>query len=268
MKKIITTIFTLITFCCINSEAVTIHEFKTSEGLTKLLISADTVNYYFLKPKKYAYKNSEGKIAFEIECEYAGDFINGYAKIKKDGKFGFINTKGEFVIKAQYKTVSDLSEGYIVVGDSTERLNKIIDINNKTIATFNQSIQLSIKINGEGTESGLVLMTEDVYSYKFSEGLINIENKFYDVTGKFKFSIPGNSHDCKNSMILFSVELSESGGEKFGFCDNTGKPIIYPQYDAAEDFNTDRAIVGKKGTSLKFFEINKTGKILKFVTQK
>lgn len=111
-------------------------------------------------------------------------------------------------------------------------------------------------------------MTEDVYNYKFSEGLLNIENKFYDKSGKFKFSIPGNSSNCINGMILFSVTITSDGAPKYGYCDATGKPVIYPQYDAAEDFVRDRAVVGKKDKSLKFFEINRQGKILRFVTQK
>lgn len=268
MKKLYTLTIAILLIGCLQISANHIHRFETSEGLTKVLLKADTLNYYFLKPTKYGFYHENHKLAFEIECEYAGDFHDGLAKVKKDGKFGFINTKGEFVIPAQYKTVSDYSEGLIAVGDSTEQLNRVIDITNKTVGVFEKAIILSAKVNGEGTDGGLVLMTEDVYNYKYSEGLINIENKFYDVKGAFKFSIPGLSHNCKNGMILFSVTISDNGSAKYGYCDKTGKPVIYPQYDAAEDFGTDRAIVGKNGKSLKFFEINKQGKILRFVTQK
>ena len=268
MRTIKLVIFTIFVFCNINVWAGYIHKFETSEGLTKVLIKADTINQLFLKPTKYGFLNNEGKLAFEIECEYISNFHSGVAKVKKNGKFGFVNKEGKFIIEATYNSVSDFSEGLVAVGDSSDELDRVIDINNKVVGKFPKKILLSDRVSGEGIQNGLVLITEDNYNYKYSEGLINIENKFYDKTGEFKFSIPGESGNCKNGMILFSVTISDNGSPKYGYCDNTGKPIIYPQYDAADDFSTDRAVVGKKTKGLKFFEINKQGKILRFVSQK
>jgi hypothetical protein len=268
MKKLNLFVIAVLAMVSTNAFANYIHKFETIDGLTKVLIKADTVNQLFLKPTKYGFINAENKLIFEIECEYLSNFHNGVAKVKKNGKFGFINKEGKFVIEAKYNTVGDFAEGVVVVGDSTDQLDRIIDINNNVVATFAKRINLSPRVSGEGIQNGLVLITEDNFGYKFSEGLINIENKFYDKTGKLKFSIPGNSKDCKNGMIAFSVTLSETGTPKYGYCDCTGKPLISPQYDAADDFSIDRAVVGKKSKTLKFFEINKQGKILRFVAQK
>lgn len=270
MKKLNLIVFILIV-SSISSFAAYIHKFESSEGLTKVLIKADTVQQLFLKPTKYGFLNTENKLAFEIDCEYVSNFHNGIAKVKKDGKFGFINKEGKFVIEASYYTVGDFSEGIVAVGDSSERFNKLIDINNKVIATFEKPIILSNKVSGEGVQNGFVLITEDIFNYKFSEGLINIENKFYDKLAKFKFSIPGKSNDCKNGMISFSVNITEVGNPKYGYCDCTGKPIITPKYEVADDFSVDRAVIGlisPKTKAIKFFEIDKKGKILRFVAHK
>lgn len=268
MKKLNLFVFAILVFNSFHVWATYIHQFETSDGLTKVLIKADTVNQLFIKPTKYGFIDNNNKVVFEIECDYVGNFHNGIAKVKKGEKFGFINKEGKFIIEAMYNTVSDFSEGLVAVGDSSDQLDKIIDINNTVIGTFEKKIILSNRVSGEGLQNGLVLITEDNFGYKFSEGLINIENKFYDKSGKMKFNIPGNSKDCKNGMILFSVNINENGDPKYGYCDCQGKPLLSPQYDAAYDFSVDRAIVGKKGKSLKFFEINKTGKILRFVSQK
>jgi hypothetical protein len=270
MKKrnFILSLFTLLIFSSINVWATYLHKFETIEGFTKVLIKADTVNQLFLKPIKYGFLNSDNALVFEIECEYVGNFHHGIAKVKKNEKFGFINKKGEFIIEAKYLTVGDFAEDMVAVGDSSHQLDKIIDINSNVVGKFDKKIILSNKVSGEGIQNGLVLITEDNYSYKFSEGLINIENKFYDKTGKFKFNIPGNSKDCKNGMVVFSVSVTENGDPKYGYCNCQGKPLIAPQYDAADDFSIDRAVVGKKGKGYKFFEINKQGKILRFIAHK
>ncbi|MEY3412217.1 MAG: hypothetical protein RIQ70_905 [Bacteroidota bacterium] len=80
-----------------------------------------------------------------------------------------------------------------LVGVSSDQFDKIVDINNKVIGTFEKKIILSNRVSGEVLQNGLVLITEDNFGYKFSEGLNNIENKFYDKSGKMKFNIPGIS---------------------------------------------------------------------------
>ena len=113
-----------------------IHKFETSEGLTKVLIKADTVNMFFLNPTKFGFIGSDNKVVFELECEYVSNFHNGVAKVKKNGMFGFINKKGEFIIQPKYKTVGDFAEGLVAVGDSIAQIDKIVDINNNIVGTF------------------------------------------------------------------------------------------------------------------------------------
>ncbi len=51
----------------------------------------------------------------EINWDNANDFSEGLAGVKKDGKWGFINTDGELVIPCIYDSVGAFSEGLCAV---------------------------------------------------------------------------------------------------------------------------------------------------------
>ena len=60
---------------------------------------------------KWGYIDKTGKI-LNVDTESFGDFSNGLAQGKKAGKLGFYNTKGEWVIPAQFDGVRDFKNGY------------------------------------------------------------------------------------------------------------------------------------------------------------
>lgn len=51
---------------------------------------------------KFAFINKSGAFILDERFERAGDFSEGLAAVRKDGKWGFINTKGEMVIQPQF----------------------------------------------------------------------------------------------------------------------------------------------------------------------
>ena len=46
---------------------------------------------------KYGYINKTGKTVIKFEFEYASDFNNGLAWVKNNGKYGYINTQGQYI---------------------------------------------------------------------------------------------------------------------------------------------------------------------------
>lgn len=52
---------------------------------------------------KYTYYNRRGKQAFDAVFGAAGDFAENLAPVKSEGKWGFINASGEFVIQPAYQ---------------------------------------------------------------------------------------------------------------------------------------------------------------------
>ena len=54
------------------------------------------------------------------QYEDASAFINGLAAVKKDGKWGYINTDNEVVVPFQYDLAGEFNEGYAIVGVLTD----------------------------------------------------------------------------------------------------------------------------------------------------
>jgi hypothetical protein len=55
------------------------------------------------------------KYEFDEKFEFACGFVDGMAKVKKDGCFGFIDTTGKFAIQPIYDDARSFSEGYAAV---------------------------------------------------------------------------------------------------------------------------------------------------------
>jgi hypothetical protein len=57
--------------------------------------------------------NSEGNVNFAIapQFHYAYDFSEGLAKVKVDGKYGYIDTTGKLAIAPQFHYAYNFSEG-------------------------------------------------------------------------------------------------------------------------------------------------------------
>ena len=62
------------------------------------------------KDGKWGYVNTKGEQVIECKFDNAWDFNEGLARVKDD-KLGYINTKGEQVIECKFDGASDYSEG-------------------------------------------------------------------------------------------------------------------------------------------------------------
>lgn len=143
--------------------------------------------------------------------------------IKSGDKWGYVDKKGQYVINSQFEEAYNFSEG-LAMFKSTDGKYGFID------ETGNYFINPIYK---------------DASS--FSEGMacVVMEN------GKPQFI-------DKNNKILFTVDKAEScfGFKdglarvkikgKWGFIDNTGKVVVNPIYDEAQDFKDGLAAVSKK----------------------
>ena len=70
-----------------------------------------------VEPGLYECINTKGKVVFRIEADqFMRDYKEGLAAFKKDGKWGFIDRKGNIVIEPQYLYVPSFSEGLVGVG--------------------------------------------------------------------------------------------------------------------------------------------------------
>lgn len=268
-----------------------------SDGLAQVIIRKDGTSHYY-----YIDKTDKIVIDFNIKHTHTFDFVEGMAIIetsyienhKLHHIYGFMNRKGEIVIKPQFARVANFSEGLARV--STSRLRSefkhiYIDKNgNKVIELkrFQQGYDFSeglacIQIEGEGgfgdygyinKKGEMVIKPQFVHGSSFSEGLASVcpgppwKYGYIDKSGKMIIE-PQFDRAWPFSEGLAMIRMNG----KYGYIDKSGRIVIEPQFVSPGGpsielgypcrFSNSRAAVAiKKDGSVKWGYIDKTGKIV------
>ena len=67
------------------------------------------------KDGKYGYINTKGEQIVECKFDSAWSFNKGFVAVQKDGKFGYINTKGEQIVECKFDNTMGFKEGFASV---------------------------------------------------------------------------------------------------------------------------------------------------------
>lgn len=185
---------------------------------------------------KWGYVNHKGEYVINPQFEEASLFTNGLAQIKVDGKIGFINEKGEMVLSPQYNSATMFHDGkaWVVRPDNAPEL---IDKKGEVILEY---------------KKGRII-------HSFSEGLSIVydDNDNYWVInekGETIFSLPEKHIFFSNYTEGLAVVRNK---KDYGYVDKDGKIVINCQFDYAEPFKNGKAIV-KQGDM--YGVIDKEGK--------
>lgn len=190
--------------------------------------------------------------------------------IRQDGKWGYMNRKGQVVIQPQFAWASWIfSEG--LAEACLENKNKCgyIDKTGKFIISpqfqeafrFSEglaAVKVGDKIGYVDKDGKIVISPQFDDASLFSEGLaaISMGKKlgFVDSSGKIKIA-----PQFEQVSPFFDGLAAVGVGKKFGFIDKDGKFVIDPQFDGAAPFVNGLAAVQ---VGEKFGYIDKTGKII------
>ena len=142
-------------------------------------------------------------------------------------KWGYINSKGEFVIKPLYNWARQFQQNGLAV-ITIDDLSGIIDGTGKYVVPPKyQSIQ-------EFSEGLAVVVSE--------KGFIVIDESGREVTSK-AYNYIGN---FKNSRAVFS-SINSDGKWLYGYINRQGNIVIAPKYEIAGDFKNGKAVVKFEG---------------------
>ncbi len=128
----------------------------SEEGIARVAINTHVGKYNtFVVDPPYGYITSDERILIDPVFDDARDFCNGYAAVKMDGQWGFIDASGQYVIEPQYEKVSYSGvspAGTVFVSRDNGYL--LIDMNNGILAEGISEYQLldtlaAIKTGGE-----------------------------------------------------------------------------------------------------------------------
>lgn len=156
---------------------------------------------------KWGYIDNKGDIVIKPQYDYARDFEdNGLAVVEVRGKSGVINESNNFIVEPKYETITGFSEGLAQVVDNG--VFKVID------------------------EEGKIL-TPKGYSYigSYNEG----RAIFYD--------------------------MNAEGKVLYGYLDTRGQEVIPLKYESASDFKEGKAVVKIRDNQYALIDVN--GNILK-----
>jgi len=225
------------------------------------------------KGKKWGYLNTDGKLAIELKYDNATVFNNGYAIVTMDGDFfvidksgnevkvasnditiikqfhngyapfttsgkksGFINTKGEIAIPAEYASVGIFANGVAWAKTSGKKLGYI---NNKGEWVIEPQFLAAKRFD---PVSGLArVKTVSGWTY------VNIDGELVNIPDTESW---GDFND--------GLAKGKKGG-KTGYYNNKGEWIITPKYEGGRNFKNGFAAVKAGG---KWGFIDKSGKMV------
>jgi hypothetical protein len=160
--------------------------------------------------RKFGYVSADGKIAISAQFEGVGYFTNGLAWAKSGGQVGYINTKGEWVIKPQFTAGKDFDKesglARVKVGEKwgyVSKTGEILNVDSESFGDFSEGL---------------------------CEGKKNGKKGFYNNKGEWVITPQFDGvRDFKNGYA------AAKSGEKWGMIDKKGNWVIQPSFDGIKD---------------------------------
>ncbi len=197
---------------------------------------------------KWGYINEKGKIVIKPNFWSTGDFSEGFAIVRDEDRwFYYIDENGKPINNGKkYRFADDFSEGLAAVQENRDSKIGFIDSSGKLV----------IEPKFDSFTGKIIGSFKDDLNYVYLDGKIG----FIDKTGNFVIK-PIFDGDATLNATPFSENLAtirQNG--KYGFIDKTGEIKIVPQFETVSPFSEGFAAISFD--RLKFGYIDKSGKIV------
>lgn len=159
------------------------------------------------KGRLYGYIDFTGKYCINPQYESASDFMNGYAIVKKNKKYGVIDKSGNFVLEPEFDRI-DAWNSFVVLDEEDNEVN----------------LKPEWNVVYKKKKAGII---DDKFNIVVEPQFDSIDNEIHD--GMIKVF-----NHCKDGNIEW---------DRVGFISEDGNTIIPPIYDDAEDFDNGKAEV-------------------------
>lgn len=228
----------------------------------------------------WGFINNSGKFLIKPHYDYAMDFqSNDLAVVEKNNLQGLIDISGEYIIKPKYQNITGFSQGLANIIDAEgfkvidEKGNILTPKTYDYISSYsdNRSMFGTNTLNDkylygyldkQGTEI-IAPIYESAYDFNNGKALVKItENEFalIDVNGKM---LKNYKHYFVGPLSDGMLAFSETATGKYGYIDENGVVIIFPEYTSASPFEDERAVVNTADDfESKFGLIDKNGNFI------
>ena len=200
--------------------------------------------------------NKYGKvIASGLDYECGGGFTEGLSLVRKNYKWGYINTEARYVILPSYDEARSFVEGFAAVkfNDGWGFINKkgkeITPFKYDDVGNFSEglgAVKLNYKwgyINKKGKEV-VTLKYDNVWNFSEGLGAVELNYKIGYVNKKGNIVVP-IKYDTAGPFIEGRAYVSLNG--KFGYLNKAGKIKVPFKYDDAYEFSEGLAAVKLNG---------------------
>jgi hypothetical protein len=182
---------------------------------------------------KWGFASIKREIIVQPKYDSVGFFNYGLAWVKKGRKYGYIDNKGEVVIKIQYSKVDNFwNDGIAIV----EYKGKKYSIN-KTGEKTDKNHQYGCESPGIILSCGDIIKPEKMIDYILKSPYKNEIIEFDWDTAKF---IP---HDLFFSLLKEKMKTIKKVGYVFTWCGSFSKDTIPPIYDQIQSVETSRLFI-------------------------
>jgi hypothetical protein len=179
------------------------------------------------------------------ECfDSVGNSSEGLISFERDGRFGYLDFKGNIVIQPQFPWAEDFHEGLAHVQVSGSQLGLdgkwgYIDRTGKIVIAPDYPRMIS---DNDGDlskfQEGLALVEPESESIPPRQGYIDKTGKLV-IPARFTYATPFSDG-------LAAVTESESGETGWGFIDHAGNWVVPPTFEWAEGLQSGLAAVNRK----------------------
>ncbi len=220
-------------------------EWIDDEGKSRIKFDAEscgTFSYglaHVLVGHHWGYINLNGAVAIAPKWDRAWQFVNGRARVRKDGMYGFIDTSGKVVVDVKYHEVHDFSEDMaaVLTDDGWGFVNKF--------GRFLIKPKFEDVDRGGFSQKLAAVSIDGKWGYVNRRGSWEIEPKF-TLAGTFR-------------QNRAAVSVGGLLGDRTGYINPYGTWVIKAVYDDGEAFEAgvafvmsgeDTHVITRKGTKL------------------
>ncbi len=204
--------------------------------------------------EQWGYIDASGTLVIPYQFTRCVDFSDGLAAVFKEGSWGFINKKGEWVISPRYDDDTQchyrFKDGLALV--SIQGKWGFVDHAGK------QVIPLVYTLADEFEEGLAAVRIGDSWGFIDRQGQMVIKPQF-NVVGSFKEGLA----NVRKRQSVYSSNTSTDTDFLYGYIHKNGNWAVPPAYTDARDFNEGMAAVaGMKNGSLQWGYINASGSLV------
>jgi hypothetical protein len=211
-----------------------------------------------------------GRQSFDGEFEAADDFSCGFANVKIDGRWGYIDKSGSLVISNKFRLAGSFVDGAATVTDLNGRMGIIdkkgtylVDPQYDYIADQSSGLfvavtnRKSIYINRHGDQA-IDAVLDGAGPFAEGKAFVVVHGKYGCIDRSGVLVVPARFDNVWSSFSegLAAVEING----KWGYINHEGDMVIAPQFYAAYPFNKGLAKVETEETDAGFGYVNKNGK--------